>query len=267
MQNTNVNNTFAKRLKTMIAVDMRRMFTMPLFYIMIGISLVIPILILVMTTAMDGTVSVNPQTGVETAVKGFDNVWQILGSLSSSSASMEMGLTTMCNINMMFFFVAVFVCVFVADDFRSGYAKNLFTVRAKKFDYILSKFIVCFIAGASMLIAFFIGAMIGGKIAGLTFALNGATAGGIVMSMLSKIFLISMFVAIYLIAAAFAKQSLWLSLILSFGIGMLFFTMTPMISPLDSTIINVLLCLVGSGLFSSGFLYLSTLILTKRDIL
>ncbi|MBQ4535890.1 MAG: hypothetical protein IJA22_03570, partial [Clostridia bacterium] len=52
-------NTFKKRLKSMIFVDFRRMFTSPLYYIMLGVSLVIPILILVMTTMMDGTVSTN----------------------------------------------------------------------------------------------------------------------------------------------------------------------------------------------------------------
>ena len=56
-------NTFKKRMKSMFGVDFRRMFTSPLFYIMIGASLVMPILILVMTTMMDGSVSVNPQTG------------------------------------------------------------------------------------------------------------------------------------------------------------------------------------------------------------
>lgn len=52
-------NTFGKRLHTMMAVDFRRMFTMPFLYIMVGICIVMPILILVMTTMMDGTVSAN----------------------------------------------------------------------------------------------------------------------------------------------------------------------------------------------------------------
>ena len=65
------NNTFKKRVKSMLGVDFRRMFTSPLFYIMVGASLVMPILILVMTTMMDGTVSVNPQTGAETVIEGL----------------------------------------------------------------------------------------------------------------------------------------------------------------------------------------------------
>lgn len=67
------SNRLGKRLKSMLKVDFCRMFTTPLFYIMAGICLVIPILILVMTTMMDGTVTVDPNTGVETTMEAFEN--------------------------------------------------------------------------------------------------------------------------------------------------------------------------------------------------
>lgn len=267
MNNNFLKNTFSKRLKTMLAVDFRRMFTSPLFYIMVGISLVIPILILVMTTMMDGMVTTDPQTGVETVIEGFKNVWQIIGSSNNDSSAMSMDITSMCNINLMFFLISVFVCIFVADDFRSGYAKNLFTVRSKKDDYVISKTIVCFIAGTSMILAFFIGAMLGGAFAGLPFALEGVTTINIIMSILSKILIVGIFVSIYLLASVIAKQKLWLSLIISFGIGMLFFTMIPMITPLNSGIINVILCLAGSLLFSIGIGIGSYFILKKTSLI
>jgi len=259
-------NTFKKRLKSMLGVDFRRMFTSSLFYIMLGVSLVMPILILVMTTMMDGTVSVNPQTGVETVMEGFKNVWQIIGSVSGGEQSMNMDITSMCNINLMFFIISVFVCIFVGDDFKSGYAKNLFTVRSKKDDYVISKSIVCFVGGASMIVAFFIGSMIGGAIAGLPFDLEGVNVGNIIMCMLSKILLVGIFTSIYILASVFAKQRLWLSLLLAFGIGMLMFMMIPIITPLNSTIINVLLCLVGTFLFSVGIGFGSKAILEKTSL-
>jgi len=259
-------NTFKKRIKSMLGVDFRRMFTSPLFYIMIGISLILPILILVMTTMMDGSVTVDPQTGAETVMEGFKNVWQIIGSVSGGEQTMSMDIVSMCNINMMFFMIAIFVCLFVGDDFRSGYAKNLFTVRSKKDDYVVSKSVTCFVAGASMLIAFFVGSMIGGAISGLSFALEGTTAFNVIMSMLSKIAIVAIFVSIYILASVFAKQKLWLSLIVSFGIGMLFFTMIPMITPLNAGIINLILCLVGAGLFSVGIGFGSKAILDKSSL-
>lgn len=132
---------------------------------------------------------------------------------------------------------------------------------------MISKSVVGFVSGASMLTAFFIGAMIGGAIAGLSFALESVTAVNIVMSMLSKIFLVTIFSSIYLLASVVAKQKLWLSLILSFGIGMLFFTMIPMITPLNASIINVVLCLVGGAMFSFGIGVVSYFILNKISLI
>ena len=105
------HNSFGTRLGSMLAVDFRRMFKTPLFYIVTGICFVVPVLILVMTTMMDGSVSVDPTTGVETVMEAFDSTWQIIGSVSSESAeagaSMDMSMTSMLNINMLYFAVAV----------------------------------------------------------------------------------------------------------------------------------------------------------------
>ncbi|MBQ8327839.1 MAG: ABC transporter permease [Lachnospiraceae bacterium] len=258
---------FGKRLKSMLKVDFRRMFTMRFYYIMVGISIIMPVLILVMTTLMDGTTTVNPQTGVETTIEGFDNTWQAIGSISSESSVMDMSLTGMCNINMLYFFVAVLVCIFVADDFRSGYAKNLFTVRAKKTDYVISKTLAGFVGGASMILGFFIGTCLGGAISGLPFDTGAAGVNGVVMCMFAKVLLVGVFVPIYVLMGVWAKQKAWLSILGSLMVGMLFFTMIPMLTPLDSTIMNVVLCLVGSVLFGLGIGAISNLILKKKSIL
>ena len=265
-------NSFSKRLKSMLTIDFRRMFTTPLFYLMVGICLVMPILILVMTSMMDGTVNVNPQTGETTVIEGFKNVWQIIGTASSASADaasagMQMDLTSMCNINLVYFISSVFVCLFVSDDFRSGYAKNLFTVRAKKNDYVISKTLSCLVCGISMLIAFFVGAMIGGAISSLSFELVGTSVGGVVMCMLSKLLLMAVFIAIFLTVSVACKQKSWLSIICSLGASMLLFAMVPMITPINATFLNVVLCLAGGAMFAFGLGYVSDLILRKTNIL
>lgn len=259
-------NSFGKRLKSMLKVDFRRMFATPLFYIMVGVCLVIPILILVMTTMMDGTVTVDPSTGAETTMEAFDNTWQAIGSINSESAGMDMSLTGMCNINMLYFFVAVFICIFVAGDFRSGYAKNLFAVRSKKSDYVVSKSLIGFIGGIFMLLAFFVGTMLGGAIAGLPFDTGAAGVSGIVMCMLSKMFLVAVFVPIYVLMSVVGKQKLWLSLVVSLCVGMLFFNIVPMMTPLDSTIMNVILCLIGGALFSVGIGAVSSKVLGRTSL-
>ena len=260
------HQTFGKRLNSMLKVDFRRMFTMPLVYIMIGIAFTIPVLVLVMTTMMDGTVSVDPTTGVETVMEGFDSVWQSIASPSGASASMEMSLTGMCNINLIYFVAAVLVSVFVADDFRSGYAKNLFTVRAKRGDYVVSKTLVGVVSGVLMIAAYFVGAMIGGAISGLSFDLGTAGVSGVVMCMIAKALLMAVFVPIFVLASVIGKQKLWQSLIGSLMISMLLFTMIPMMTPLDSTIMNVVLCLAGGGCFSIGLGAVSKKILGSTSL-
>ncbi len=250
-------SSFAGRLYSMLKVDFRRMFKTPFFYIMAGICLAIPILTLVMTTMMGG--------GGDAAAMGtFTSVWQAIGS--ESGAAMAMDMTGMCNINMMYFLSAVLVCVFVAEDFRSGYAKNLFTVRSKKGDYVVSKTIVCFIACVGLLLSYFVGAMIGGAIAGLPFEPGAAGIPGIVMCMLAKVFLMAVFVGIYLILSAVGKSRTWLSLIGSFVAGMLMFMMIPMMTPIDATIMHVVLCLAGGALFSVGLGAANCAILAKSSL-
>ena len=253
-------SSMSSRVKTMLKVDFRRMFTTRFLYIMVGICLVMPVLMLVMTTMVGG----NPTADAE-AMGTFTNTWQAIGSYSGADM-MTMDLTTMCNINMLYFFLAVLVCVFVADDFRSGYAKNLFTVRAKKGDYVISKTIVCFAGGTLMLLAFFIGAILGGAIAGLPFDTGVAGVAGIVMCMIAKICLVPLFVSIFLAVSVAAKQKTWLSLILGFMAGMLLFMMIPMMTPLDSGIMNVIMCLAGGVLFSAGLGAVSNAVLKKSSL-
>ena len=150
----------------------------------------------------------------------------------------------------------MFTCAFIAEDFRSGFAKNLFTVRAKKGSYVASKTLVCFLASVGFLLSFFVGAVLGGAIAGLPFTLGAAGAAGLVMCMLAKIFLMSVFVAIAVLVNAFAKQRSWLSILLFLFGGMLLFMMIPMMTPLNSGVMNVGLCLAGGLTFFDQCLYI-----------
>lgn len=260
------HNSFNKRLNSMLKVDFRRMFTTRLFYIMVGISLAIPILMLVMTTMTEGSVKVDPNTGVETIAEGYKNAWQIIGSISGEGSGMSMDMTNMCNINLLYFFAAVFVGLFISDDFKSGYAKNLFAIRSKKSDYVISKSIVCIVCGASMVLAFFIGTILGGSISGLSFDAGTAGIDGIIMCIISKMLLMSALVPIYLLMSVIAKQRTWLSMVGSFCISMLFFSMIPALTPLDAGFMNVIMCLAGGVLFSAGLGILSKRILSKTSL-
>lgn len=259
-------SSFGKRLGSMLKVDFKRMFKSKTFYILIACALVLPILMTVMMTMMDGSVSVDPQTGVESVMQGPENTWQNIGTLPGGESMGGMDVFGMCNINMMFMGVAVFICLFISEDFRSGYAKNLFTVRSKKGDYVISKTVVGFVCGALILIAYFIGAMLGGAIAGLSFDLCGLTTGNIAMCMIAKVFLMLVFVAIDVLVSVAAKQKAWLCLCGSLAAGMLLFMMVSMITPLGSTMMNVLLSLVGGVLFALGLGKISNTVLKQTSL-
>ncbi len=255
-------------MKSMLKVDFKRMIKTKYFYIIVACALVIPVLITVMMSMMDGSVSVNPQTGEETIMEGPENTWQSIGTLPTENGEAMGGIDVMgmCNINMMFMAVAVFICLFITDDFRSGFAKNLFTVRAKKWNYVISKTLVGFICGTLLLIAYFFGALLGGAIAGLSFELMGLNGLNILMCMLAKILLMLVFVPIFVLISIASKQKAWLALCGSLGGGMLLFMMVSLITPLNSTIINVVLCLFGGLLFTFGLGAASNQVLKKTSL-
>ena len=269
------SRSFAERLNSMFRVDARRMFGTPLFWICLGIAFAIPVLVFVMTSSFGG------EGGAM-----FTNTWQIIGSESANLGAMMAGMagamgggdaaaaagagmmdmTAMMNINLMYFMMAVFVCLFTAEDFRSGYAKNLFTIRARKTDYVASKTIIGFIAGALFLTAFFVGGVVGGSVAGLPFELGAAGVSGLVMCMLAKILLAAVFVAIFLLMSVIARQRSWMSICLSLFGGMLLFMMIPMMTPLDSGVMNVGLCLAGGAIFAAAIGAVSNLVLKKSSL-
>ena len=109
--------------------------------------------------------------------------------------------------------------------------------------------------------------MIGGAISSLSFELVGTSVGGVVMCMLSKLLLMAVFIAIFLTVSVACKQKSWLSIICSLGASMLLFAMVPMITPINATFLNVVLCLAGGAMFAFGLGYVSDLILRKTNIL
>lgn len=251
-----------RRANTLISMDGRRLFRSKLFFIMLGISLAVPILILVMTTMVGGA---------ETASAGFENVWQIIGSVGGGmsvdmNANMNMDMTAMCNINLLYFAAMILVCIFVSKEFSSGYAKNIFSIRADKKGYVYSKTVICSLGGMIMLLCFLLGSILGGAIAGLSFQMVGFTAANLVLCLLAKLLLMPVFVAISLCMSVIAKEKTWLSILLSCMAGMLLFMMIPLITPLNAGVMQVVLCMAGSILFGFGLGAVSGRILKKTAL-
>ena len=257
---------FGESLKSMLKVDIRRMRLSRTFYIIIALSLLIPIVMTVMMAMMDGTESIDHMTGEVTVMQGPENAWQNIGTLPGGENMGATEIFAMCNINMAFMGVAVFVCIFVSDDFRSGFAKNIFTTRGGKAEYVISKTLVGFITGSLMLLSYFIGSMLSGAIAGLSFDLHGLGAMNILFCLLSKSALMLVFVPIFTAISVAAKERTWLSILASLGGGMLLFMTVSLVTPLNSGVMNLVLTLAGGALFSIGLGAISNLILNKTRL-
>lgn len=262
--------TLATRLSGMLRVDLMRATRSRLFYLMLACACLIPILMIVMTGMMAGTETVDPTTGEVTVMEAiFTNVWQSLGTLpgaDSGAAGGGMELSSMCNINMMFMAVAIFVCLFTTDDFRCGYAKHLFSVRERRGEYVISKTLVGSLCGALMLLAYLVGTVLAGRFMGLPFDLGGLSGGNVVACLLSKMLLMPVFVSVFVTVSVAARQRGWLALCGSLMAGMLFFMMVPLVTPLSATVWHVLLCLLGGVLFAVTLGSVSRLILNRSDL-
>ena len=259
MQSSNLqfsSPSFTQRIKSMLNVDFYRLFRTPLYYIMVLVAALIPALVLTMTGANEAP---DAQT--------FTNVWQVIESISGANAGAGlMDLAMMCNINMVFIFVAIMISIFVSHDYSSGYNKSIFTVHSHKVDYVISKSIIGLISGASMIIAYVFGALLAGLLTGMSFSLGDANVLNVFACLLSKICLMGIFVPLYIAVAVFFKQKLWLSIIGSFLVGILFYPVAMISAPLNSGIINLILSLAGGAMLGVALAWLCTFILKKRDL-
>ena len=91
-------------------------------------------------------------------------------------------------------------------------------------------------------------------------------AQNLLICVLSKMLLVSVFVPIYLVMSVVAKQKLWLSLVLSMMVGMFLFMMIPMLTPLNATVINLLLCAVAGTALGFGLGAVGNLVLKKTSL-
>ena len=131
----------------------------------------------------------------------------ILGVMNG--VSMDNFMTAANGLGLVYTLMCIMLSFFVCDDFSSGFAKNIFTVHAGKFDYISSK-IVSMMAGSAVL-------MVVSLVESLVFcAISGVavgSVGGIALFWVEK----------WILSAPFAAAILFLSLwVRNKGLGFLF---------------------------------------------
>ena len=250
--------TFGSRVKSMLKLDFYRLFHTPLFYIMLLIAAIIPAMVLSMsgmeTTLPDGTV----QTGIE-----FTNTWQMIESTSGSAvADNPLDFGGFANINMLFIFAGLLMSIFVAHDYSSGFVKNIFTVHSKKTDYVISKTAVGLFGGVGMIVTYIFGAVIAGLLTGKAFDVN---VSGLILCLISKVFLMGVFCSLFLGISVFFRNKLWLTIVFTFLFGMMLYPAAS-VATLSSTAITTLIALIAGIIGAIALGIVSSLILRKRDL-
>lgn len=267
--------SFTERIRSMLGVDMYRLFHTPLFYIFLGIAAIIPAMVSAMTVmpAPDGSV----------AEPLYSNVWQIIAA--TESLYVIRTIADYANMNMVYIFGGIMVSIFIGHDYKSGYVKQLFTIHPKKQDYMISKSIACTFAMACMCISYFIGGTVAGLLVGYETEVNALS---LIIAILGKIVMSFGWASLFTFLNVIFRRYFGISICSSFffGTGILIIGAAAIVEKLSipASILNVFLygASVNANLSSGigaliicilisagwGILYnlFGTLVLSKSDV-
>ena len=261
------------RIRSMLKLDFYRLFHTPAFYIMLMVAAMIPALLLTMsgmdpvTTGASGLHTVSAVSAVSAAPAApaieYTNAWQVVESTGGSAvAENPLDFSGFANINMLYIFAGLLMALFVSHDYRSGFVKHIFTVHAKKSDYVVSKTAIGVFSGAGMILTYVLGTIIAGLITGKSFDVN---VGGLILCLLSKTFLMGIFCSLFLGVAVFFRDKLWLTIVFTFLLGMMLYPAAS-IATLGAGFVTLLLSLVGGAIGAAAIGVGSSFILNKRDL-
>jgi hypothetical protein len=185
------------------------------------------------------------------------------------------------NMNMVFIFGGIMVSIFIGNDYKSGYVKQLFTTHAKKQDYIISKTLTCAFAMACMCITYLIGTIGSGMLIG---AAMDVKIGSLVIAVLGKMIMSVGWASLYTFLNVIFRRYFGVSIVSSFffGTGILVIGAaallgnTPLLNYilygasvyacLSATPLTWLVCFVISVMWAVIYTLLGTRILTKSDV-
>ena len=267
--------TLAQRIKGMLGVDFYRLFHTPLFYIFLAIAAII--------SAMVSAMTMMPDQNGNTMEPLYSNVWQIIAATKSLYV-MET-IADYANMNLVFIFGGIMVSIFIGNDYRSGYVKQLFTTHAKKQDYMISKSLFCAFAMACMCLTYLFGGTVGGLLVGYETTVN---IGSLIIAILGKIIMSLGWASLYTFLNVIFRKYFGISIASSFffGTGILIIGAAAIVeglslpteflniflygasvnANLSSDIGALLICIIVSVAWTVFYNFLGTKVLSKCDV-
>jgi len=261
--------SFAKRIRGMLGVDFYRLFHTPLYYIFISIAAIIPAMILGMTTVET----------VDGAKPLYDNTWQVIAA--NKPLYVVNDIADYANMNMVFIFGGIMVSVFIGNDYRSGYVKQLFTTHAKKRDYMISKSLAGAFSMVCMCGTYLLGTVIAGAIVGASMEVN---IGSLIFAVLGKMVMSLGWASLYTFLNVIFRKFFGVSVASSFFLGTgvliigaaaiagnnsllnIFLYGASVYACLSSNIVTLIVCAVCSAAWAFFYNVLGTYILSKSDV-
>lgn len=267
--------SFPERIKSMLGVDLYRLFHTPMLYIFLAIAAIIPAMVSAMTTMPD-------QNG-ELLEPMYTNVWQIIAA--NTPLYVVRDIADYANMNMVFIFGGIMVSIFIGHDYSSGYVKQLFTTHSKKQDYMISKTITCSVAMALMCLTYLIGGAAGGILADYSLEVN---VPSLILAVLGKIIMILGWSSLFTFINILFRKSFGMSILSSFffGTGILiigfaaicdtlslpqaflniFLYGSSVNACLESNILTLVICIAVSLFWTVVYNVIGTRILSKCDV-
>lgn len=257
--------SFFKRMKGMLSVDFYRLFHTPMFYIFLGIAAIIPAMVLTM--------------GDQGGEGLYSNTWLIIASQNPMYTISS--IAEYANMNMVFIFGAIMISIFIGHDYRSGYAKQLFTTHSQKQDYMMSKTIIGAFSMTSMCITYLIGAILAGLLSGKSFDVN---VGSLLCAILGKMIMSLGWASLYTFINVILRKKFGVTIASSFLLGTgiivigfasllgnspalnIFLYGSSVYACLSSNFINVLVCLGISLAWALIYNILGSFILARSDV-
>ena len=257
----------AKRLKGMLGVDFYRLFHTPALYIFLAVSAIIPAMILGTAGAAGG------------AEPLYANTWNIIAADAPLYVVNSMG--DYANMNMVFIFGGIMVSIFIGHDYGSGYVKQLFTTHAKKSDYMLSKSLTCAFAMACMCIAYLLGGVTAGLLAGASMRVN---LGSLLIAIFGKMIMSLGWASLYTFLNVIFRRYFGISIAscFFFGTGILvigaaavagnnaalniFLYGASVFACLNGSLATLFTCLAVSFAWAVFYNVLGTIVLSRSDV-
>lgn len=261
--------SFFKRIKGMLGVDFYRLFHTPMFFVFLAIAAIIPAMVL-------GT---SGQDASGNSVSLFTNTWQMVAAQTPLYVISDIG--EYANMDMVFIFGGIMVSIFIGNDYRSGYVKQLFTTHAKKQDYMISKTLTCAFAMACMCVTYLLGTVVSGIMIGASMKVN---IGSLIIAIIGKMVMSLGWASLYTFLNVILRKYFWISIGASFFLGTgiliigaaavignisilnLFLYGSSVFACLSATPITLIVCLLVSIVWSIIYILLGTFILSKSDV-